>query len=402
MVGEATATRTRQEVEVVDEQALQGTRAIRRQVYLATLAGVAPVLLLFAWLNRAEVTAIPVNLTLFVVVAVVFLGLVTRRMSVEHAEITVVACVTTVVLMRLAYVAAVAPVPLDELRRLTAETIGPTTVAIVLVVYLALDLPRARWWALAVWTVFSTLLVVRLAQDWAEAVAGGTFVALARQSATLAVVAGLAYALASLKSQLADARARSFELVDLANTDVLTGTRNRRGVEDVLREQLARTARYPAPLSVAVIDLDRFKECNDHHGHAAGDAALIAVVSSLAGELRTTDALGRWGGDELLVVAPETGSIEVARSAERWRRVVADLRLAAGDAIITASIGVATRRPGDDLDSLLTRADGAMYAAKRAGGNRVVTDVEAVVVDVDAGEPDPVPALSDRPDQMAT
>jgi diguanylate cyclase (GGDEF)-like protein len=144
---------------------------------------------------------------------------------------------------------------------------------------------------------------------------------------------------------------------------------------------------------VALFDLDRFKERNDHHGHAAGDEALIAVVDALGAELRATDVIGRWGGDELLLVVPETAPDDVRHSAERWRAVIADLGLAAGPNQVTTSIGLATYRPGDDIDTLLIRADRALYSAKRQGGDAVATD--AVATDVAATDAAATDAAAD-------
>lgn len=359
----------------MDEAGAIRSTALRRRVYLWTLGSITPVLPMYGWLGRDEAFAIPVYATLTLVVVVTYLGLLTRRVGVTRAERVIVVAVSVVVLTRLAVVALIDPVPLTELRRLTVETIGPTLTAMVLVVYLAFEQARARNWSVLLWASFTALLVGRVIVD-PLASSTPVVVALSRQSVTLAVIVGLAYALASLKSQLADARARSFELHDLANTDVLTGARNRRGVEGNLREQLARVERYGGELSIALLDLDRFKQRNDHHGHAAGDEALVAIAAGLRAELRATDVLGRWGGDELLIVAPETSASEVARSAERWRALVAELGFAAGTGTITTSIGLATRRPGDSLDQLLTRADRALYAAKGDGGDLVVSDDE--------------------------
>jgi diguanylate cyclase (GGDEF)-like protein len=374
---------------VVGAEESGGTLALRRQVYLWSLGLISPVIAALGWFNRDEPLAVPVYATLTVTLIATYVGLLRGRLRVPTAEHVVVGTVSAVVLVRLTVVALLDPIPLEQLRGLAVETIGPTTAAIILVVYLAYEHRRARAWALLLWGGFTGTLVLRVAIE-PGALASPATVAFARQSFLLAVFAGLAYALASVKSQLADERARTSELDDLARTDTLTGARNRRGVQELLCGHLARLERYGGELSIALFDLDNFKDRNDHHGHAAGDAALIEVTSALRARLRATDALARWGGDELLIVAPEIGGSEATQSAERWRALVADLAIAAGDRTITTSIGVATYRPGDDMDALLGRADRAMYAAKRAGGDRVVTDGEL--------EPDTIAVIHDVTD----
>jgi diguanylate cyclase (GGDEF)-like protein len=99
--------------------------------------------------------------------------------------------------------------------------------------------------------------------------------------------------------------------------DALTGLPNRRLMQDRLAQSLAQARREGWSVAVVFIDLDRFKDLNDHHGHAAGDDALVAVVGTLRASLRVTDALGRWGGDELLVVAPATSLAEALQSQHR-------------------------------------------------------------------------------------
>jgi len=152
-----------------------------------------------------------------------------------------------------------------------------------------------------------------------------------------------------------------------ADIDSLTGLYNRRA----WNEQVA-TASVgdDAPLSLLFLDLDHFKQLNDRGGHHVGDDALRALSHAIRGELRKTDIAGRYGGEEFVVALVDTDSGHALRIAERIRK---RLQLSAdiGGATSTVSVGVATRLPGEDIAALLRRSDRAMYAAKRAGRNRV-------------------------------
>lgn len=170
-------------------------------------------------------------------------------------------------------------------------------------------------------------------------------------------------------------RAAEARIRELAITDDLTGLRNRRHVTERLREELARARRYHEDLSCVIFDVDRFKHVNDAFGHDAGDAVLRGVSAAARGECRQVDVLGRWGGEEFLLVLPRTDSAGALAIARRLREAVEGLRIEhAGHALgATASFGVATATPGgaDDVAALLKRADEALYKAKEAGRNRV-------------------------------
>ena len=159
-------------------------------------------------------------------------------------------------------------------------------------------------------------------------------------------------------------------LSDLARTDPLTGLLNRRALTERLRDEVARAKRYQKPLSLLLLDLDGLKRFNDRAGHHAGDAALQALARSLRERSRSADLGARWGGDEFVVLAPETRSAEAVELAERIR-----VSVASGSRTgVTASIGVATVE-GDETttaEALEAAADAAGYEAKRQGGNRVV------------------------------
>jgi diguanylate cyclase len=350
------------------------TTGAKRRVYTAALALALPALPVVGLLqqDREELAALTYTL-LTLTVGVTLLGLLTRRLSITVAERTILVVIPSVVLLRLAVALYATEIDTDNVRMLVAETVGPTLIAMLLIGFVALDTRRGLVWSLGMWGVFTGLLAPTIVTVFATE--PDVAIALGRQSVTVLVMIGLASILSSLKGQLAAERARAVALHELASTDPLTGIANRRGAEEVLGASLARVARYGAELSVALLDLDRFKARNDTHGHAAGDRALREIVAVLHEDLRVTDTLGRWGGDELVVVAPETSPAELAQLAERWRQRIAELGLAAGrDAVVTTSVGVTGAIARDSLDTVLQRADRALYAAKAAGGDHVVVE----------------------------
>jgi two-component system, cell cycle response regulator len=165
-------------------------------------------------------------------------------------------------------------------------------------------------------------------------------------------------------------------------TDALTGVANRRFFERRLQEEWDRWQRDRKPLSCMLIDIDHFKEVNDHHGHRAGDAVLQATAGQLGAELRVTDVLARYGGEEFILLLPATGRQAARRIAERLRRRVAQTPVATPGAehplTVTISIGLATVRSPkklahtDPTQALVEPADQALYQAKADGRNRVV------------------------------
>jgi len=169
------------------------------------------------------------------------------------------------------------------------------------------------------------------------------------------------------------------KLVEQARVDSLTDVLNRRaGAQDAAAE-LARARRYGRQYAVALVDIDHFKDVNDRHGHAAGDRALRALARAARDALRESDRIVRWGGEEFLLVFPETTAADAARICERIRETVAVLAHDSGTGRfrITVSCGVAEANPADEmLESLLARADAALYAAKHAGRNCVRTEVD--------------------------
>ncbi len=160
----------------------------------------------------------------------------------------------------------------------------------------------------------------------------------------------------------------------LASLDSLTGLLNRRAFLDVLHRESARCQRHGYPMSLLLLDADHFKRVNDTHGHAAGDAVLQGFARILQSVARRSDVVARWGGEEFVVALPQTGAAGARVAAERVRRALADapFPIPGGEVLrMTASIGAATGHPEWDKDAIVTAADGAMYAAKSRGRNRV-------------------------------
>lgn len=167
------------------------------------------------------------------------------------------------------------------------------------------------------------------------------------------------------------------ELRIQANTDALTELYNRRYIDDSLLKEVTRRNRYLSPLSVALIDVDHFKLFNDQHGHKGGDDALKIIAETLAVCARTTDVVGRYGGEEFLVILPNTTPENALRFAERVRTSIAEQSMNLGGlhAKITASIGVSgvdEAYKNAEASDLVGAADRALYAAKAAGRDCVL------------------------------
>ncbi|MBK5967036.1 GGDEF domain-containing protein [Thiocystis minor] len=168
---------------------------------------------------------------------------------------------------------------------------------------------------------------------------------------------------------------RFYDMSQQLERDPLTGLGNRRALTLQGAQWLADNIRQKHPLSMLVMDLDRFKTVNDNHGHPVGDRLLCALANTLREVTRASDLCVRIGGDEFVVLLPRTDLSDAMECAERIRRAVAQIAIATatGEQVnASVSIGVATYRHGMDLEQLYHQADSALYAAKRAGCNRVL------------------------------
>ena len=155
-----------------------------------------------------------------------------------------------------------------------------------------------------------------------------------------------------------------------ATTDALTGLLNRRGGEEAIQPHIARSRRLRTAMSFVLVDIDRFKQINDTHGHAVGDRVLELVSATIRQSLRIADLPVRWGGEEILVCLPDTDLYGAAQVAEKLRSAIAMIDTETRNLTITASFGCAELGE-DDFAVALARADMQMYLAKSQGRNRV-------------------------------
>jgi diguanylate cyclase (GGDEF)-like protein len=169
--------------------------------------------------------------------------------------------------------------------------------------------------------------------------------------------------------------AKTRVLAELAARDELTGLFNRRHMSELLAQHRAACQRSGEGFAVALVDLDHFKRINDSHGHAVGDSVLRAFAEQAGAAMRGTDTVGRWGGEEFLVIYPRSTAQEAAQGADRLReRVAAAVVTTPGGQPLTftVSIGLTEHLPPESVEALVERADRAMYQAKSQGRNRVV------------------------------
>ena len=211
------------------------------------------------------------------------------------------------------------------------------------------------------------------APPWASSF--GAFLAVIAMAHGMYVLLLLAVVRLRAGQARAEESARLLHLV--ATTDTLTGLPNRRALNAALQSGIASARQSGQPLAVALIDIDHFKAINDTHGHAAGDDVLRQIGQVMQAELRRTDGVGRWGGEEFLLCLPGTSISAAADLAERLRLAVQLHEFPHGQPV-TVSIGLAQLLGEDDLEQLLQRTDRALYRAKAQGRNR--TEIQTIGV----------------------
>ena len=224
--------------------------------------------------------------------------------------------------------------------------------------------PLKRDWATALITAaaIAAVLAGALFEDEGESIEA----MLINRGMTIVVILGIAFLLNRVT-------ASERQLFRIATTDSLTGILNRRHFMDQLARERLRAIRYATGFSILMLDIDHFKRINDTYGHPIGDEAIKAMAAAADKCLRPTDAIGRFGGEEFVVMLPHTDEAGAVMAAERIREAVGQIVVPAGtnDVRFTVSIGAATYARGVTVDQFLECADKALYAAKTGGRNQV-------------------------------
>ncbi len=218
------------------------------------------------------------------------------------------------------------------------------------------------------------LLVSRQAARARSAMASERYEVLLAGAGLILLGVGV-FAVRALRDLLARLRFVQTELERTSNTDDLTGLANRREALTALGRQMAAERRHGRPLSLAILDIDHFKQVNDTFGHPAGDEVLRRVAHLAIEIMREQDLVGRLGGEEFVIILPDTDARAAMIACDRLRREIAAsaLRLEDGRTLsITLSVGIAQMEPGHVQQTLIARADDALYRAKAAGRDRVL------------------------------
>ncbi|WP_027882677.1 GGDEF domain-containing protein [Meiothermus rufus] len=237
---------------------------------------------------------------------------------------------------------------------------------VMILAYIVFPPRQGFWFSLALMLVTLLLGLLRLVP---EVLAGNhqqEFLAFLRGQMRLVAMGGLLYLLALLKDHLAHAHQQVAQMHILARTDPLTNLPNRLA----LSERLEAESQQMHGLYVVLLDIDRFKQINDRFGHAVGDEVLREVGRRLRGSLRKDDMLGRWGGEEFMIILRGDSQHDVLAAMERLREDIVFWPFE-GVGTVSASFGVAEGHLGDSIHHLLERADRALYQAKQLGRNRV-------------------------------
>ena len=235
-----------------------------------------------------------------------------------------------------------------------------------------------------IYALFSLILLARLTYtfffahiehfytpDWAQSLFHIAFL-------VFAILWTFVYMILNNERLRNDLQTAQAELEKIAATDFLTGINNNRHFYEIGETEIQRVKRFQSPLSLIMFDLDSFKQINDTHGHAAGDKVLVKVIETCRKKLRTIDIFGRLGGEEFAILLPNTDLEGGKTAAEHLRAAIEDteIELTPAESVkVTASFGITQLKDSDTkLQIILNRADTALYEAKRAGRNQVVSD----------------------------
>ncbi len=230
---------------------------------------------------------------------------------------------------------------------------------------------RAAWIGTAIYLGLLALGLVHLYRSGLEGAHPILFGPLAQFYLANAVLLWLLFAWSEIQQQYHQTRKIAQSLANLAHTDPLLGIPNRRQMYALIEQEIRCAEEGGQPATMIMFDVDRFKQVNDTYGHETGDAALRAVTTAVRQALRATDTVGRWGGDEFIILARVNETAQAYQLAQRIAEAVHQ-KLGERFLRVTISLGVAPYHPGDTVEAWVNRADAALYRAKESGRNRVV------------------------------
>lgn len=352
---------------------LNRLEAYRRRIYLGVLIlTIAIVMLSWAFRENGD-PFVAIAYPLFAVfLAGLCVALWRRTTSLRTMEITLVATIGAMILSRLAWHFSFSD-PLGEHLLLLAG--GHYWAVGILIVggFITLGYRGGMVTGVATFLFSGALATYEVLGCF---LAAGEYchnwVYLARIHLFLAVLLALTSAGTFLRERTWGAFTRAETLQHWANTDPLCGLANRRGADRFLSAEAALADRYHRPLTIILIDIDRFKGINDDHGHEVGDSVIREFADILSNTVREVDLAARWGGDEFLVATPGVDLRAARHAAERCRRAVERAPIAGIP--VTVTVGIAEYVPGKGTDDAISRADAMLYRAKAAGRNRVITE----------------------------
>lgn len=334
----------------------------KRTIYFWGVVLAIPILFLI-WSFRPAEEFIRWLYPLFILMCVNWAWRLSRKASLSQIEHEVIGFVMGFFTIKLGYYLFWGNL---EQNWVEIESVYWVMAFVMILLYIVLDARRGLIYSLGLVMVTLSLGLLRLGGEVAQGQHRDEFLAFARSETRLFAMSGLLYALAIVKDQLADAHRQVLQMHTLARTDPLTGLSNRLALSEYLEGQ----ALQVHGLYVVLLDLDHFKLINDRYGHAVGDEVLKEVGRRLRSSLRKGDMLGRWGGEEFMIVMRGESQHDVLAAVERLREDIAFWPFDLVGAV-SASFGVAEGHIGDSIHNLLERADKALYQAKHLGRNRV-------------------------------
>ena len=350
--------------------------SLKRRVYITISAFVALVSLIGIIVYTSG--AAPVILGLLALSALYHVGagvaLYTRRLSLRVAEPLLIV-VTTLTFFGILARALYYGYP-DETAQNTILWLYLWWLLLYLFCFLSTSARRALFLSLGIFAGLVALTVPHALNTADDGFLGG-FSTLSNLYFSHIIGITVIYFLATFQQRSQHAEKTANLMQRLAFTDDLTGVANRRQMEQLVGAEIARDVRYDRPFSVVLVDIDNFKQINDTYGHDRGDVILKELTIKMRGSVRASDRVGRWGGEEFLILAPETRLQDAVALAEHVRERVAAEPLA-GEHEVTVSLGAAAVQPNDTVASLVKRADDALYRAKAQGKNCVVSEAELV------------------------